>query len=78
MKNPAKKFTQQELSDMWYVMETAKLECEMAEGLEPSEVQIYQQKYKSGKIYEGVYYLVGKERNEKGLPTKIYFRKDFR
>jgi hypothetical protein len=68
----AKKFTQQELKDMWFVMGTAKLECEIQLGLAPSEVQIFQQKT------AGVYYLVGSERNEKGLPTKIHFKKDFR
>lgn len=67
-----KKFTQQEIKDMYFIMGTAKLECEIALGLKPSEVQIYKQKT------EGVYYLVGKERNEKGTPTNILFKKDFR
>tara|TARA_R100001244_G_scaffold55495_1_gene47587 strand:+ start:129 stop:335 length:207 start_codon:yes stop_codon:yes gene_type:complete len=66
------KFTEQQKSDMYFIMGTAKMECEMQLGLEPSEVEIYQQKT------EGVYYLVGSERNEKGIPTKIHFKKDFR
>jgi hypothetical protein len=78
MKNLAKKYTEQQLSDMWFNMETIALECMSAEGLDSSQVTIWQQKNKSGNTIKGLYYLVGNERNEKGLPTKIYFKKDFR
>ena len=71
-------FTQAEKDRMYYTMGTAKLECEIALNLEPKEVSIFQMKNKKGETVEGVYYLVGSERNEKGLPTKIHFKKDFR
>lgn len=77
MKN-AKKFTEAAKQRMYSTMGTAKLECEIALNLNPQDVNIYQMKNKKGEIVEGVYYLVGSERNEKGLPTTIHFKKDFR
>ena len=73
-----KKFTEAAKQRMYLTMGTAKMECELALDLDPSEVNIFQMKNKKGEIQEGVYYLVGTERNEKGLPTKIHFKKDFR
>jgi hypothetical protein len=46
--------------------------------LSSNDVYIYQQKDKNGKTIEGVWYLVGKEKDENGKPKTIYFRKDFR
>lgn len=67
-----KKFTEQELSDQMFIMGTATLECCLANDLITDEVKVF----KSKKI--GLYYLVGLEKDEKGLPTTIYFKKDFR
>ena len=67
-----KKFTEQELSDQIFIMGTATLECCLANDLRTDEVKVF----KSKKI--GLYYLVGLEQDEKGLPTTIYFKKDFR
>jgi len=78
MKNLKTKFTKQQLSDHWFIMGTASLECSIELDIPLSGVFIYQQKYKSGNTIEGVYYLVGKEVGEDGKPTTVYFRKDFR
>jgi dihydroxyacetone kinase DhaKLM complex PTS-EIIA-like component DhaM len=73
-----KKFTEAAKQRMYSTMGTAKMECELALNLSPENVNIFQMKNKKGETIEGVYYLVGKERNEKGLPTQIHFKKDFR
>ena len=72
MKNPTKKFTKQELSDMLFIMGTALLECAIQNNMRTEELRVF----KSKNI--GLYYLVGTEVNEKGLPTTVYFKKDFR
>ena len=77
MKNKSK-FTKQELSDQEFIMGTALLECAISLGLNPNDIYLYQQEYKSGNTVEGVWYLVGPEKNEKGIPTNILFKKDFR
>ena len=66
------KFTKQDLSDHMFHMGTALLECAIQNNLRTDELKVF----KSKKI--GVYYLVGIEANEKGLPTTCYFKKDFR
>ena len=73
LNNPKmKKFTTQQLSDHIFHMGTATLECCIANNLRTEDVKVF----KSKTI--GVYYLVGAEKNEKGLPAKVYFKKDFR
>jgi hypothetical protein len=72
------KFTQAAKQRMYSTMGTAKMECELALDLNPEDVSIFQMKNKKGETVGGVYYLVGRERNEKGLPTQIHFKKDFR
>tara|TARA_R110000803_G_scaffold33562_1_gene73419 strand:- start:336 stop:560 length:225 start_codon:yes stop_codon:yes gene_type:complete len=73
-----KKFTKQQISDQSFIMGTALLECAKALDLDYNDIYVYQQKYKSGNTVEGVWYLVGPEKNEKGTPTNILFKKDFR
>ena len=77
MKKKAK-FTKQELSDQSYIMGTALLECAISLNISYNDIYIYQQQYKSGNTVQGVWYLVGPEKNEKGIPTNILFKKDFR
>ena len=65
------KFTKQQLSDQMFHMGTSLLECAIQLDLRTDDLKVF----KSKKI--GVYYLVGNEANDKGLPTTIYFKKDF-
>lgn len=65
------KFTKQQLSDQMYNMGTALLECSIHLDLRTEDLKVF----KSKKV--GVYYLVGNETNDKGLPTITYFKKDF-
>lgn len=66
-------FTEQELNDQWYVMETAALECSIKEGL--NEIPFIF----ASKKNVGVYYLTNlKSEWVNGKPSKIYFKKDFR
>lgn len=65
------KFSKSKLEIMWYHMNTAKLEVEIAHKLQPEDVRILKSKK------EGVYFIVSTEKREDGLPKKIYFRKDF-
>ena len=66
------KFTKQQLSDHMFHMGTALLECAIELNLRTDELKVFKSKH------VGVYYLVGLESNEKGLPTTMYFKKDFR
>jgi hypothetical protein len=66
------------LSDQSYIMSTARLECAIALGISSNDIYTSRQKTKSGKIIDGVWYLVGKEKDENGKPKKIYYKKDFR
>ena len=72
MENSIKLFTQQQLSDQWFVMETTMLECMIAEDLRSDDVKIFKSKN------EGVYYLISTAKKENGKPEKVYFKKDFR
>lgn len=72
MKNLGTKFTKQQLSDQMFIMGTATLECCIENNLKTDQVKVFKSKN------QGLYYLVGLEKNEKGLPTTIYFKKDFR
>ena len=72
------KFTKKEISVQEYIMGTAAVECAIELNLNIKDVYTYQQKDKNGKTIEGVWYLVGKEKDENGKPKTIYFRKDFR
>jgi len=65
------KFTTQELSDQWFIMETAMLECAIQEKLDSSDISIYTTQV-------GVYYIVSNKLYKNNKPEKVWFKKDFR
>ena len=66
------KFSSQELSDQWFIMETAMLECSIQEKLDLSDIRIYT----SNQV--GVYYIVSQKKDKNNKPEKVWFKKDFR
>ena len=66
-------FTEQELKDQWFTMESAALECSIQEGLNSIPFIL------ASKKNIGVYYLTTpKSEWINGKPSKVYFKKDFR
>ena len=57
-------------SDKNYIMHTALLECSLAENIAIDELRIA-----TGK--SGTWYIVSKDKNLNGKPTKVYFKKIF-
>lgn len=64
-------FTAQQVSDQWYIMNIALLECVTQEKINYDDVMIY-----ASKKTAGVYYIISRK-FENGKPVKTWFKKDF-
>jgi len=65
--------TTQKKSNEWFRMETAMLECSIAEGIKLDSLYLFE-----SKVNKGTYYIVDKESyRNKDQRTKVWFKKTF-
>jgi acyl-CoA synthetase (AMP-forming)/AMP-acid ligase II len=72
-KNTRRCFTEQEISDQWFIMENALLECAIKENIRTDDLMIYTPPFRLG-----MYYIVNRCKDVLKERPKVWFAKKFK